>query len=144
MKLKCNSLLTLFCTACLIRNIDGARILAILPTNMLSHFAIFQEVTKSLADRGHQVDVVSHFPQKKRYPNYTDVVNLAGTMSTNQNNMTLDYLDNFSENPAKFLINFYGDQVCALLEQPGLQELIKNPPTNPPYDLVIVEVSCEV
>jgi len=31
-----------------------------------------EELMKGLAKRGHQVDVVTHFPQKNPIPNYTE------------------------------------------------------------------------
>ncbi|KAJ8681570.1 hypothetical protein QAD02_017362 [Eretmocerus hayati] len=39
------------------------------------------------------------------------------------------------------MLDLLGRPVCALLEQvPALAELVRNPPNDPPYDLVIVEV----
>lgn len=44
------------------------KILAILPLNSRSHFVMFERLLKGLAEKGHEVDVVSHFPQKKPIP----------------------------------------------------------------------------
>lgn len=44
---------------------DGYRILGIFPLNGRSHMMMFEQLMKGLAKRGHQVDVVSTFPQKK-------------------------------------------------------------------------------
>lgn len=49
----------------------GAQILAIFPLCVTSHFAMFERLMKGLAERGHEVDVVSHFPQKRAIPRYT-------------------------------------------------------------------------
>lgn len=33
-----------------------------------------------------------------------------------------------------------GNDICKNLGHPDVQQLIRNPPTNPPYDVVIFEV----
>lgn len=55
------------------------RILAVFPHPAKSHFAFFEPLVKELAARGHDVTVLSHFPQRSRTPNYTDV-SLQGTV----------------------------------------------------------------
>lgn len=52
----------------------GYRILGIFPLHVRSHMMMFEQLIKGLARRGHQVDVISSFPQIKPYPNYTDIV----------------------------------------------------------------------
>jgi glucuronosyltransferase len=52
---------------------DGARILAVFPFPSPSHMHVLNALTKALAARGHQLVVVSPFPQKKLVDNYTDV-----------------------------------------------------------------------
>lgn len=121
----------------------GARILGLFALQAKSHFIMYQEVMKSLADAGHQVDVVSHFPQKKPYPNYTDLINLEGTSVALMNNVSYEYLPAMTSIVSmKAAIDMVGTDVCNLMELPELQKLIKNPPSNPPYDLVITEVRC--
>jgi glucuronosyltransferase len=51
----------------------GARILAIFPLPAKSHFAVSSALLKELANRGHQVTVLSPFPEKSPIPNYTDI-----------------------------------------------------------------------
>lgn len=41
----------------------------------------------------------------------------------------------------KGMIQMGGNPACELLKLPIFQDLIKNPPKDPPYDLIIVEVS---
>ncbi|XP_069682304.1 UDP-glycosyltransferase UGT5-like [Periplaneta americana] len=53
--------------------VTGARILALLPYIGKSHFDVFEPYVKELAARGHQVTVLSHFPQKQPIANYTDI-----------------------------------------------------------------------
>ncbi|XP_012258838.3 UDP-glucosyltransferase 2-like [Athalia rosae] len=125
---------------CFARDAKGARILGLFPLPAISHFNVFTEVMKSLADAGHQVDVVSHFPRKKPYPNYTDVVNLESETSlVFVNNLDYDTMAKITRNSASAGMQFGGIAVCDMMEQSGLKKLIENPPKDPPYDLVIVE-----
>lgn len=51
---------------------ESYRILGLFPHPGASHFHFFQPVMKALADKGHEVTVVSHFPNKIPIPNYKD------------------------------------------------------------------------
>jgi glucuronosyltransferase len=51
----------------------GAKILGIFPVPGKSHFAVSAVLMKELASRGHQVTVLSPFPEKSPIPNYTDI-----------------------------------------------------------------------
>ena len=53
---------------------DGARILAVFPIHSKSHFNVDSAVVKELANRGHEVTVVSPFPEENPLPNYKDIV----------------------------------------------------------------------
>lgn len=50
------------------------RILGIFPHLGASHFRFFHPIVKRLAEIGHQVTVVSHFPEKNPHPNYHDLI----------------------------------------------------------------------
>lgn len=52
---------------------ESANILGVFHFNGKSHFIMFEALMKGLAARGHQVTVVSHFPQEKPLPNYKDL-----------------------------------------------------------------------
>lgn len=41
-------------------------ILGIFPLPGRSHYTVGEEILKGLAEKGHKVDVISHFPQKKK------------------------------------------------------------------------------
>lgn len=47
-----------------IQSCVGANILAVFTFPGLSHYRMFQPLVKELAIRGHNVDVVNHFPLK--------------------------------------------------------------------------------
>lgn len=52
-------------------------VLGVFPHLGKSHIDVFQPLMKSLAERGHQVTVISHFPLIEPIPNYKDI-NLGG------------------------------------------------------------------
>lgn len=94
---------------------------------------------KGLAKRGHQVDVVTHFPLKKPIPNYTDI-SLEGSLPHVVNNVTASDIKGFGSLSVAALTYIAGTENCKLLDHPKMRELIENPPQDPPYDIVIVEV----
>ncbi|KAF2881519.1 hypothetical protein ILUMI_24653 [Ignelater luminosus] len=53
--------------------VNGYNILGIFPHPGKSHFDVFEPLMKELTKRGHQVTVISHFPQKRPLPRYEDV-----------------------------------------------------------------------
>lgn len=50
-----------------------AKILIVFPLPAYSHFSVGFRLAKELADRDHQVTVISPFPQKTPIKNYRDV-----------------------------------------------------------------------
>lgn len=69
MKILCFALVLLsaFCS------ISGLKVLGVLPFGSTSHFAIGHAIVKSLANVGHEVTVISPYPQKKPIKNYRDI-----------------------------------------------------------------------
>lgn len=59
--------------AAIAASINGLTILSVLPFGSKSHFAIGHAITKSLHNAGHEVTVISPYPQKKKLPNYHDI-----------------------------------------------------------------------
>ncbi|KAF7382487.1 hypothetical protein HZH68_015406 [Vespula germanica] len=115
----------------------GYRILGIFPYQSKSHFNMFETLTKGLAKKGHQVDVISPFPQKRPFVNYTDIVVIPPQ---------LKIINNVSYNIAKniwtvqIVSNIAGNDICEHLAHPDIQKLIHNPPKDPPYDVVLIQV----
>ena len=118
---------------------NGLRILGVFPLNGKSHWVMAESLMTSLAERGHQVDVVTHFPMKKPIPNYTDI-SVAGSLEPVVNNMFAENVTNFNALNMQLMIQAAGVKTCKLLGLPNIQQLIKNPPKDPPYDVVIVEL----
>lgn len=118
---------------------NGYRILGVFTLNGKSHWMMTHQLMKGLARRGHQVDVITHFPQKKPIPNYTEI-SLAGSMSLMTNNLSMEEALQFRGVNLKHLTYMAGTMNCELLAHPKIRNLIENPPQDPPYDLVITEV----
>jgi glucuronosyltransferase len=52
---------------------DGARILAAYPFPSPSHLIVMNALMNELAGRGHELVVITPFPQKKKIPNVTEI-----------------------------------------------------------------------
>lgn len=116
------------------------RILGVFPLNGKSHNIMFEALVKGLAKRGHQVDVITHFPAKNPPNNLRTIVNLDGTLKSLINNVTIQYATRAEKDSVKFIAEKYGNELCDLMGLPVMQEFIKNPPRDTPYDLLITEV----
>jgi glucuronosyltransferase len=53
--------------------IRGAKVLGVFPFPARSHLIVHKALMFELARRGHEVTVVSSFPENKAIPNYTDI-----------------------------------------------------------------------
>jgi glucuronosyltransferase len=53
--------------------ISGAKVLGVFPIPARSHLMVDKALMYELARRGHEVTVVSSFPENKVIPNYTDI-----------------------------------------------------------------------
>lgn len=119
---------------------DGYRILAIFPYNSRSHNNVFEGMTRGLAKRGHQVDVVSHFKMANPPKNYKTIINLHGTRGDVVNNFTTEFVSKLGSSFVPVISRMFGNEICELLGLKDIQKLIKNPPNNPPYDVLIAQV----
>lgn len=64
---------TVFILSALVSFSEAYNILVVFPHNGRSHFNIYQGLFKTLANSGHNLTVISYFPQKKPVPNYRDI-----------------------------------------------------------------------
>lgn len=119
----------------------GYRLLAIFPFQAPSHFLMFERLVKGLARKGHQVDVISSIPQQKSYPNYTDIITFTPSLKL-QNSISYEFLQNnlVGMSPIYVVAGLGGNNLCEYLAHPKVQELVRNPPKDPPYDAVVIEV----
>ncbi|XP_014217249.1 UDP-glucuronosyltransferase [Copidosoma floridanum] len=114
----------------------GARILAIFPFELKSHRGVLEPIIEELAVKGHHVDVISTFKLSKNLPNYTNIL----TLPTSKEPPKILYSDNYTPYDDYVWLVKVNNRVCNLLGHPVISELIKNPPKNPPYDLLIVHI----
>ncbi|VVC24237.1 UDP-glucuronosyl/UDP-glucosyltransferase [Cinara cedri] len=136
------AILFLFCVALLnIEKCSSYRILAIFPWNGQSHNIMYDELLTNLAKRNHRVDVVSQYSLKNPPPNYHNITMPSLPELTNKFDWNL--LENYKDTNyvVRNIATNFGNFICEeRLKSSRLQEIIKNPPKNPAYDLVLVEV----
>lgn len=122
--------------------VNAYRILGIFPIAFRSHNIFFQALMKVLAKSGHQVDVISHYEFPKPVDNLTTIVNLSEVDFPFPPNVfeNLDDCLLIFEDAIKILSVDYGTNLCKLMDYPKIKDIIMNPPNDPPYDAVIVEV----
>ena len=53
--------------------VDGFKVLGVLPFGSNSHFAVGNSILKALHKAGHEVTVISPFPQKKPMENFREI-----------------------------------------------------------------------
>ncbi|XP_058804709.1 uncharacterized protein LOC131671920 [Phymastichus coffea] len=129
----------LFLTVIVLDQSSAYRVLGIFPLNGKSHEMMFEALMKGLAKRGHQVDVITHFPIKNPPINYRTLVNLSGTMENLINSFSMDFVLGMADEVGYHVATAYGNRLCDLMNLKEIQEVIHNPPTNPPYDVLITE-----
>lgn len=102
-----------------------------------SHYIMFRSLLKGLAQKGHDVDVVSHFPLKENITGYNDI-SIRGSAPIFTNNFTLDLIQDLSYNEILDIIfRMSGTDICKLnFATKELQELKKS---KKKYDVVLTE-----
>lgn len=118
---------------------EGARILGLFPVPGKSHMIVFSALTKALAERGHELVVVSTFPIKNPPANYTDV-NIWDSLKEIYEKMVDENLYNFADMPPFLIPLLYwieGVHIIELtLQNPKVMDLLKD---KRGFDLVIAE-----
>jgi glucuronosyltransferase len=116
------------------------RILGLFPHPGISHFHFFQPVMKSLAEAGHEVVVVSHFPEKAPSENYKDIP-LSGLTAL----VDIFDLDMFKWRPSFFhfmeftMLHKVGLENCENALNSSAIKTVLNMGRREGFDLVIVE-----
>lgn len=121
----------------------GYRILGIFPANLPSHSMMYQTLMTNLAKRGHTVDVISEHPLKKPFPNYTDIPFNSG-LPKFENNFTLAQVRSYVPRLIDAVALYEGNRVCEQMKSSVIQDLVNNPPNDPPYDLLITAVRFKI
>lgn len=73
MRILCTCVLLVGCLLSAANPADSLRILGLFPHPGVSHFHFFHPIMRELAAQGHNVTVVSHFPDAKAPANYKDL-----------------------------------------------------------------------
>lgn len=130
--------LTIFtCFATIANMADASRILAITPMPYFSHQYFYRPVWRELANRGHEIVLITAAPMPGNLTNIKQIDISFITKMLPRPGYTTDYIDQ---------IEGYYELMLAMAEaqlsSPKVQQLIHNPKEH--FDLVIVEFTCPV
>lgn len=135
-------MLYLFYVFSILNFCSGLNILCVFPFNARGHNILFESLTTGLAKLGHKVDVITHYPVEDPPKNYQLLVNLSGKIENLMNNYTIDVVKQNDGRETEHIAKRYGNKICQLLGLKEMQDVLKNTSKNPPYDLLMTEVSC--
>ncbi|XP_037904808.1 uncharacterized protein LOC119647761 [Hermetia illucens] len=131
-------LLSLIATGFLINGYNGYKILGVFPTMAKSHFIVGSALMKGLAEKGHDVSVISPFPLKKPLKNYRDIP------TTTIVEVTKDLMNSVLDSRKKSTLESFtsifemGEMITNVtLQERTIQDLLKS---NEKFDIVIMEV----
>ncbi|XP_018570346.1 UDP-glucuronosyltransferase 1-3 isoform X1 [Anoplophora glabripennis] len=123
----------------LLTSSSGLNILGVFPHLGKSHADVFITLMKGLAQKGHTVTVISHFPLSKSIPNYKDI-DLGGRSQAFVELLPMDVI-----NPGSrlqmignvFLLSYFANISCEVgFSSPAMQKFLK---TDEKFDLLIIE-----
>lgn len=116
------------------------QVLVVFETVVLSQFKVHENLFKSLAAKGHNVTVISHFPQENALPNYIDISlrskdGLPALRVSDLNNIRIPKVEMYS---TAHLIADVAEKSCEVLAtHPKVISLLKE--VNK-YDVIFVEM----
>lgn len=116
-------------------NVTALNILGIFPYHGKSHFIVFKVYLEELAKRGHNVTVISHFPQATPQERYHDI-SLSGNLQSIENNLPFrkSYLTILQTGLA---LTISGKDNCeVLLANEAVQNIVKQ---KQKFDIMIME-----
>lgn len=119
-------------------SVAGYKILGILPHPGKSHFDVFEPLLKALAVKGHEVTVISHFPQQQSLKSYRDV-SLKGTAPPLVDAFNVDNYKGawYEKYLGNFLLAYFGYKSCVTgLSSRQMQDFLRS---NQTFDLIIME-----
>lgn len=133
--MKCVLIVTLFISIVQIQYVTSLNILGIFPYQGKSHFFVHRVYLQELAKRGHNVTVISHFPEKDAPPNYHDV-SLAGSIKILEDATPLKRSYAIIIKVGIFLTSAGRENCEVMLANNNVQSLIKR---RPKFDIAVVE-----
>lgn len=116
---------------------SAARILGVFPHHGYSHHMVFLPYIRALADRGHDVHVISNFDSS--HPKITDI-SVKGSMPMSNNNVTLPVLKTFGFTGMwddMFILYNTAKSTEGIFDVPAVKRLLDDPTHK--FDLVIAE-----
>ena len=132
--MKLNNILVLFVSV-LFNEVLTLNILGVFPYQGKSHFYVFAPYLRELANRGHNLTVISYFPQEKPIENYHDLSLTAKTQIL-EDAFPIDRSYWSILQIGLFLSGVGKDNCITLLGDEGVQNLWKS---RTKFDLVLVE-----
>ncbi|CAG9788158.1 unnamed protein product [Diatraea saccharalis] len=112
------------------------KILGIFPYHGKSHFIVARVFLLELARRGHDITVISYYPEKDAPQNYHDIELERKTVAT-EDNLPIENLSYWSVIQTSLYLTTMGKENCeVLLADKRVQNLIKQ---KPKFDVVLVE-----
>lgn len=107
---------------------DGANILGVFPINGRSHWVVYESLMKALAARGHNVTVITSFPQKSPVANYTEIdvsASFPNAVSKLDFDLVMKHLTSVFTNQ-KFIADLQLNLCRVSQKLPQVQALLKN------------------
>ncbi|XP_021699050.1 UDP-glucuronosyltransferase 2A3 [Aedes aegypti] len=132
--------LLLLSSLCIIsvQNVQSAKILGVFPTSSKSHYIVGSALMKALARKGHEVTVISPFPQQKPMKNYRDITTTKVWKAVEP--IVTNLLDIAKKNPIESIQSTYdfGHRITnSTLTDPPVVDLIAS---NETFDLIVLEI----
>lgn len=140
MYITCNFLRTLCVFSGLVTLSESLNILVVFPHFGRSHFSLYENVFKLLASRGHNLTVVSYFPQNHPIPNYRDVALEVKEEYSSTATLSFDYFlyTKFQSFQGIPFLRKYMDKYCKMgLENKNFLNFMKE---NNQFDLILYQV----
>lgn len=127
----------LFLVLC--QSLSAYKILVLFPHPGKSHFDVFLPMLKFLSEKGHQVTVVSHFPQPNQTDNYRDV-SLKGTTITLLDVIPFSMVSGarIEKYTGALFIDYLAKFTCpAALQSTQVHQLLRS---EEKYDVILIEM----
>ncbi|XP_018325094.1 UDP-glucuronosyltransferase 2B30 [Agrilus planipennis] len=125
----------ILCTLPLFTN--GLKILGLFSHSGKSHHQVFEPLLVALSEKGHDVTVISFFPQEKPRPRFKDI-SLTNLSMPGSEVMNVDTKGSrIVKYKAILLIKMFADSICGpLLSSPQVQNFLKGDLS---YDVILIE-----
>ncbi|KAI7815290.1 UDP-glycosyltransferase [Rhyzopertha dominica] len=119
--------------------VDGSKILGIFPFAATSHYILGSTLMKALAEKGHDVTIITPYREKSPPKNYKEVF-LSGMVEYMEETIKQNMFDHANSNPflGIFFMNFMSTEFVNLtLSHPEVQTLLNDPSQK--FDLILLE-----